>query len=604
MVDFPSPTSSESIDKTSISSTQVGETHRTVSRETVARRHPTVAETFSISEDHIDNTQTSQTTEESVLSQRNPNSQPRKRPRLEQVREEETQTSIDFGYLETEGPSNLISHSSSVYQTEHQGAPTPFTAPISDFKMSDQSPSQASPPSDGLQRTTLREKLLNLRAAGRAFRASIGADIANHDDYLRVIASPSPIPSKPDPPISNEPGRIEVQPMMVPVEIPLPVRAVQSQPHTPAFPSRLAKTHSFSQQDVSLKPIDLGESEYVIPLPMNTRVRDQYISTVNYYRRTIEDCIKVEEPDDQLKSGIDNLLFRVNAVTTHVDLDCKAVITNGRYTLGANEESSAEEARWAENCSAKFQFVGHLFEVTRDADILIAIVATSDHLLDIIETFLRGKEVAYTRPDAKPRPGPGIPHSERSVTSGRLVVTLLSSTDDVPVFSKRRANLVIAFDGHFNIKSQKVISLRENRDDRTNGYHLVPVIHLLVFGSGEHIERCLPRDLDPWARTRQIVSYITQTRHRVGQLQLDDMGPRVLAEEVAEFIRAGGLEKDWALIGIRAIDGLEMNEHNFESSSFHTTQSSDQSNSENTMGRTPAPAKRSIVCSYWFTYSN
>ena len=606
MTESVSQISSESTGKPSISSAPAEETYRAVSQEIVARRRSAVPEAFTISEDYVNDTQTSQITEESVLSQRDPNSQPTKHPQLKQIQEEEIQLLSDSTYPETEISSNLRTHPNSLQRNRPHDSPASFLALVSDYKMSDQNPSHASSPSEGSQRIlpsgppikSLREKLLSLQAAGRV---SVPIDEIKivREDLPRVIASPPLISPKTVPPISKEQSETDIQPMRVPVEIPLPVRAVQSQPHTPAFPSRLAMTHSFSQPDVSLNPINLGESEYAISLPMNTRVRDQYISTINYYRRTIEDCMKAEEPDSQLKSGIDNLLFRVNAVATHVDLDCKAIFTNGRYTLGENEESPADEAKWAENCSAKFQFLGHLLEETRDADMLIAIIATSDHLLDIIETFLKGKEVVYTRPDAKPRPGPTISHPGGFAAHGRLVVTLLSSTDDVPYFNKKRPNLIIAFDRHFNVKSPKVMSLRESRDGRNNGDQLVPVIHLLVYGSGEHIERCLPKDLDPWSRTRQIVSYITQTRHRIGQLQPDDFGPKALAEEVAEFVRAGGLEKDWALPGIRAIDDLESNEiHSFESSAFDATQTTDQSNSENIMGRASATPKRAIVSSY------
>lgn len=446
----------------------------------------------------------------------------------------------------------------------------------------------------------LLERLKFMRAANRAKFGTAQASVTDHEDPLRDAASPSPIPPKPDPPVSSEPSRMEVQPLKV-VELPLPVRAVQSQPHTPAFPSRLAMSHSFSEQEVSLKPVTLGELEYVISLPMNTRVRDQYVSTINYHRKIIEECIKVEEPDEQLKTSIDRLLFRVNAVTTHIDLDCKPILSNGRLALSEQKESPANEAKWAENCSAKFQFLGHLFEATRESDILIAIFATSDHLLDIIETFLKGKEVKYTKPDAEPRPGPSSSHSEGLATRGKLFVTLLSSTDDTMAVSRRRANLVIAFDGCFNAKSRKVMSFREGRENRTNGVQLAPVIHLLVHGSGEHIERCLPNDLDPWTRKRQLVSYITQTRHRVGQLLPDEIGPRILAEEVAEFIEVGGLDKDWALPGVRAIEDLEIIEpHSLESSSSNTTQPSDSTKTENIMGRTPAAPKRAIVRHIYF----
>lgn len=590
-------TSSKSSDRISVPLVPLREKNRAKLRDTSVRRRTAASESFIISEDQTDSTHTSQTTEESVLSQRNSNSQVGRQSRQDKAQDETTKRLTGSAFLDPENTSDPLFQNDLQQRTR------------SDLKMSEKAP-QVSSPSEGPSRNapsgpptqTLREKLLNLRAAGRASRV-IKEPVSDQEEVSRAVSSPLPSPLTVDPPVPSETSRIEVQPLRVTVGLPLPVRAVQSQPHTPAFPSRLAKAYSFSQRDISLKPVNLGESEYIIPLPMNTRVRDQYISTINFYRKTIEDCMKAEEPDAQLKAGISNLLSRVNAVTTHVDLDCKAILSNGRYTLGEGEESPADEARWAENCSAKFQFLGYLIEASRDLDVLITIVATSDHLRDIIKTFLTGKEVAYTCEDTEMQPDPRSSRSDRPVTRGKFAVALVSSKGDVSSVSRRRANLVIAFDVHFNVKSRKVMTLREDHDGRSKGSQLVPVIHLLVYGSGEHIERCLPNDLDSWARVKHIVSYITQTRHRVGQLVPDDIGPRVLAEEVTEFLKAGGQEKDWALPGIRAIDGLEVIEpNNFESSSSHTAQASDQSNLEENMGRTTPSAKRSIVGSYLLNF--
>lgn len=421
----------------------------------------------------------------------------------------------------------------------------------------------ASPP------VSLREKLREMRATSKA-------NVAPRDP-ARVTKSPSIVVEKPEVPPQEGQTRLEVRPLRVPVEMPLPVRAVQPSPHTPNFPSKLSyhTEASPSQKSTTLTPVHLREMEFVVPLSMNPRVRDQYISTINFYQRDIEQFMKERAPSNELVGKIRAMLDRVKQVTTHIDLDGGGGISQG-------QEAAEDEAVWAETCSAKFLFLRHFLDALRYFDVHIAIVARSGQLHDIIETFLKGTHTKYSRPET-------VSKSESNVSRGRLEVTLIASGADGASSLPKNANLVIAFDGSFNAQDVQVGILRGHL---LNVGQLSPVIHLLVYKSAEHIERCLPESMNLVERLRRIVSCMTQTRQEVGQLLPDEANTAAVAEEAAAFLELGGLERDWTFPSIRAIENIETIEfQDFVS----TNQSENQTNMEQNVSSQSLAVKRALV---------
>lgn len=424
---------------------------------------------------------------------------------------------------------------------------------------------------------SLREKLLHLRAKSRATLAA--ARRANQKEE-ESINSKKPLPvntQTQEAPVPGEKSRLAVQQLRLPVDLPLPVRSLQPSPHTPTHPSKLGlhSETSSSQSTIALSPEGLGEMEFVIPLSMNTRVKDQYISTVNSYQRAVQEFLKNEVSNEKTLHDIRTMLDRVNQVTTHIDLDSGGSMTEEQLV-------AEEEALWAENCSAKFKFLRHLFEAVDQYDLHIAVVARSGRLLDILETFLRGRRVRYSRPDT-------VSRSDPAVAKGRLNVTLLASGPDGASYVPKPATLVIAFDGSFNAEDPQVKLLRCHL---VNVGQLSSVIHMLVYGSAEHIERCIPKSVEPRERLRKIISYMTQTRHNVGQLLPDELGASAAAEEVAAFLEAGALEKDWTFPAIRPID-VEVNE---SPRSEHTNESDNSLPTTTPMARQSSNPKRGLVC--------
>jgi len=574
---------------------------------TSRRRHRAKSTEFVILEDFVADSQPTQTTENSVLSQRHPNSQadrPATVGRSEPNNESRKSSSSSLEFVDL--PGIPISASS-----------TPPSPPApAQSTMSQQSSTQLGAglrASSEAPRSGLREKLKNLRAGSRieadgrrlnkrdpseSQSSSVVNGLAVRSNFSQPVSlatSPSaqdqrsamatgalhPVPwtqvdptspTGPTPAISsslkeavissshyhplvgiakesalptgtNSPGqsRIGTQNSEIAANVPLPLHfnhSVHTNSATPNGPLPPEELSSLSQVIKSLQPSHLGPMEFVVPLGMNTRVRDQYISIMKYYHRSIEDSQKEQISDDVL-DRIRLMLDRLNRVTTHMDLD------NGDDT--SQEDVPPENlAMWAMNCSEKFRFLHYLFGALRNKNLHLAIVAKAGQLLDIVETFLKGNLVAYKRPDILSKSNP------KRVKS-RLEVTLLPSGTEGSTSLPGGANLVIALDGSFSAQDAQVMKLRTHV---TNVGQLAPVIHLLVYNSAEHIDRCISTTLESVDRMRRIVSCLTQAGDEVGQLLPDEASAPAAAEEVAAFVEAGGLAHDWTFPAIRSIEDI------------------------------------------------
>lgn len=389
---------------------------------------------------------------------------------------------------------------------------------------------------------TLREKLRAMRENSRANYAAHRASMEIKDS-MQAEKSPSVISENLKGPEPEEKSRLEVQPLKIPVEVPLPVRVVQPAPHTPTNPSKLSfhTEASRTPKRTTLIPTHLREMEFIIPLSMNPRVRDQYITTIKYYQKDISKFLNTEIPEERVVERVKVMLDRVKRVATHIDLD------NG-VNASQGQEEAENEALWAETCSAKFLFLRHFLDSLRYQDQHIAIVARSGQLHDIIELFLKGKQIKYSRPATVSRSLP-------SLSKGRLQVTLIASGEEGASSLPKPANLVLAFDGSFNRQDVQVGLLRNHL---VNVGQLAPVIHLLVYKSAEHIERCIPESINPLDRLKNIISCMVQTQDDVGLLLPDEAGTAAVAEEAVAFLEAGGLDEDWTFPAIRPIEDVDL----------------------------------------------
>lgn len=394
--------------------------------------------------------------------------------------------------------------------------------------------------------------------SGQQARPSAGvASLSFSHDQVRVqVQSPGvtqaragtntpEIPNKLAYQVQEEPERLEVQPLLISTELPLPVRSSQSVPHTPATPSRLVmhKEATPSQappsQTMSLEPRNIGKMEFIIPLCMQKRILQQYVDTMNYYEHSIRESMTSENLSDKSINDLNVLLGRLADVATHIGLE-------GGGPGSQDSVKSEHEALYAEMSSEKFKFLKCLFEAAKDDDLHIALIAKPGPLHDIVETFLKGKKVRYNRPATFSR-------SDPRNASGRLQVSVLASGRAVgsPIEVARKADLVIALDETFNANDTQVLDLR-----KTNTGGLAPVIRLIIYASVEHLDLCLPRTLEPINRLRKLISCVCYTQSIVGELQDHEPNPQVCANYVATFLRGNTQKTTWSLPTIQPIPNL------------------------------------------------
>ena len=384
-------------------------------------------------------------------------------------------------------------------------------------------------------------------------RTSAGTDSpSNRDQLLRqgqspgveqsraATETPGIIPAKLAYQVQEEPDRLEVQPALVSTELPLPMRSSQSVPHTPATPSRLSMHKEASPSPtVTLKLRNLGKMEFVVPLCMQKRILSQYAETVGYYSAAIKENMTRQSLGEKIIENLNELLGRLAHVATHIGLE-------GGGPGSQESVRSEQEALYAVSSSEKFKFLGHLFQILKNDNLHIALIARSGPLHDIVELFLKGKGIHYNRPGTFSR-------SNFGPSSGQLRVSVIPSREEGLPEIRRRADLVIALDESFKAKNQTVINLRTDIDDPKV---LAPVIRLIVFSSVEHLDLCLPRTLEPIDRLRQLAFCVFHTQAIVGEIRDHDPDSQKCAEKVASFIRRGCLQNSWALPDIRPIESI------------------------------------------------
>ena len=624
-----------------------------------ARKRHNRSNHFSIAEDTIADSQPTQSTDSSVLSARNTNSQPERRPPSTIYSYEEITQSKEV----TEASSSLVLLNIPDLPVT-DGSRTPPQAPtLSTMSQTPQAPMSASPrdspglPAPGSSgRLSTKDQLQAMRASVReaAGRRSGGKEprrppppimtnemavqannqhspnitqsrsaslqrpqsvfpsqistpekqaspasnrisdepsttqapsiikspekVGTEQNSVRTSATQQSIISQDSAPATQMESRIDTQALEVPVEVPLPLRASQPDAYTPTHPSKLSfhqELSSVSQVENTLLPVELGKMEFPIPLALSARVRDQYLAVINVNSTAIQ-SIERDDPSDAMLKVINEMLARLNRITTHIDLDDPT-------TENQKDTTTAEElAAWAEFNSEKFKFLKCLFDHVRNDQVHIAIIAQAGRLLNIVETFLKGVQVAYVRPDT-------YAASESGTTKGRLEVSLIASGKEGSSAVPKAADLVVALDQSFRADDIQVAKLRNHL---TNVGQLAPIVHLLVEKSVEHVEKCIPSSSNPVERVRRIVSCLTQISHEVGHLQPIEYSSSAAAEEVAAIIKEGGLEHYWEsfpkMAPIERIMSIEYSDE---------LEADAQDNTDVVSERLPGAFKRALVCS-------
>ncbi len=374
---------------------------------------------------------------------------------------------------------------------------------------------------------SLREQLRALRESAKARRAqrvSPGLDLSLSSSNN----SPSVIPASYAP--SQPPVSMNAR---------LPTLTLDK-PASPVINPNIHESSSNqttkTEADFLIEPL-LSTKEYIVALSMGGSTAELYKDTIVYHRELIEKYMDTEDP--ALLEKVNDFVQTLNQITTHSDL-----VNPGTATQ--LQVAPSDQAKWDQTCSPKFLFLGRLLGRMKQQLKHVVIVAMPGRTLDILQTFLIGIGVSFSRAD----------RVVRTAAKGcALRVSLLPSSGVGSNMLLERAALIIALDHTFAAQE----NVQGFRKHVTNPNYTTPIISLAVMNSAEHVERCIAKDpdLSESERLKILIRAVAHLRQHVGKLPVKFPRPTSAAEIVFKYISAEddrGIE--WELPPIGGIKSL------------------------------------------------
>ena len=252
---------------------------------------------------------------------------------------------------------------------------------------------------------------------------------------------------------------------------------------------------SIPELDVSTMPL-LQPAEFLVPLPIDGRIKHQYIAELNERYNDIADFLSSPR-SPRLIDAMNEMIRQLNDIVIHTDLGL-----NGPATQIA---SSPQEALWAEDASSKFAFLGEFIRILRGSNQHIVLTAGSGPTLDLLHNYLKGKGVRCRR-YLEDGTVSGLQTSHQAdQTMYTLISTNHKSLQDLP----RSSSLIIAFDNSLDTAMLP---------EWCSMHRFVPVLLLLVVNSAEHVGRCVPKDVPEPERLRRLVKATVHVHKELGEM--------------------------------------------------------------------------------------
>ncbi|KAB8274201.1 class II histone deacetylase complex subunits 2 and 3-domain-containing protein [Aspergillus minisclerotigenes] len=344
--------------------------------------------------------------------------------------------------------------------------------------------------------------------------------------------------------VDKEPTVHHTEPEINPASSePLEEMSHQEQSIQTIQPSALTVTHT---EEVPPGSVHLGPSEFAVPLPMDSRVKDDYERVLVDETQGIRNFLRGSSSSgmsnghgERLVVKMREILGSLSNVATHPDLNIAEHIKDSDSDLG-------KEAAWAEYSSAKFLFLGYLVEIASNRDIHLVIMVQGEKTQKVVERYLIGKGLIYTRPREEMGSGTNL---EVSLVKGSLSLGIQSTLSEGITETYKSPSAIIALDSSLNVKSPSVEHMRTTFARHGN---LLPIIRLIVSNSSEHIELCFP-DPPELQRLQLIVQYTVRLRNIVGDLQDDALGVREDVEEILPWLSSDHFSISWPLTPIEPL---------------------------------------------------
>ncbi|KAE8380816.1 class II histone deacetylase complex subunits 2 and 3-domain-containing protein [Aspergillus bertholletiae] len=299
--------------------------------------------------------------------------------------------------------------------------------------------------------------------------------------------------------------------------------------------------------------VHLGPSEFAVSLPMDSRVKDDYERVLENETQCIRDFLKGLSPpgmssghEERLVSRMREILGSLSNVATHPDLNIAEHIKDSDSDL-------RKEAAWAEYSSAKFLFLGYLVEIASSRDIHMVVMVQGKKTQKVVERYLMGKGLIYTRPREEMGSGTNL---EVSLVKGSFSLGIQSTQSEGVIETYKSPSAIIALDSSLNVKSPSVQHMRTTFARHGN---LLPIIRLIISNSSEHIELCFP-DPPELRRLRLVIQYTVRLRNIVGDLQDDALGVREDVEEILPWLSSDHFGISWPLTSIEPLHVVSTDE--------------------------------------------
>lgn len=325
----------------------------------------------------------------------------------------------------------------------------------------------------------------------------------------------------------------------------------------------------------------LGPNEYALALPCEGKVQSTYHDIMNAKEKSIQKFLSRQH---SIGSGntspnraherneMNEMMQRLHDTVTHMDLGLGGFGT--QYSI-----DSQENAAYANYAGSKFSFLGHLVDMLKPVGISIVIVSREGIIQDLLEKYLKMKHVTVNRQERIARSKSPAP--DRIDTDFKVELVTSWSTHEVTLWTT--PSLMIAFDSSFDSQDPQVARIRSFYDRLPR---LMPVVHLLVTNSSEHVDRCLPKNIPSPIRLKALVRYTYRALPNLGgkpvyieresdlpdgrPMDLSDLqrGLRkspdrkisMLAGMVGSAVLAANFEQAWTLGQVPVLELTEMKE--------------------------------------------
>lgn len=298
----------------------------------------------------------------------------------------------------------------------------------------------------------------------------------------------------------------------------------------------------------------LGPSEYAVTMPMDSIGKDNYERALAEHSESVKLLLSGFKSADgnvlpmteeaQALSDIRQLIEKLDNIAVHTDLNIAEHVKRSQPDV-------QKEASWAEYSSAKFLFLGQLIEIAGAQDMHILFILGKRQSAELVERYFIGKGFAPVRPRAEMHG-----HVELCMIDGSLSVGILSTEHTGTVETYRSPTVIFALDSSFNASSPVVEHLRTT--NARNG-NLLPVVHLIIANSSEHIQRCLP-DLSEVQSLRLLVYIVKSLVDMLGDLQDNALGVQDDAEEIFTCLMSDDFNASWNLPAIEPLHILVSDE--------------------------------------------